>query len=329
MGHNRTGDGGSDAVAGESEELRVALDWFVLFQGSEPTAEHRRAFRAWYDADARHREAYARVEAVWRAPELEYAARGVDREDTQREQQQSRGIGRRSMAVAAVVLLAVVGVGVAFDLPLRLRADHMTGTGERREIALPDGSTVLLDSASAIQTGIAGEVRRVDLLTGRARFEIASNPDRRFRVVTSQAVIEVTGTQFTVALGADGTRVTLREGSLQVGHRGQSDTMEPLAPGQRIRMNARGLAGKEPAAFPAANGWVEGRLIFRDRTLSSILDELRRYHAGTILVLDPELGKTRLSGNYKLDHPVRVVAQLAKLASADLFRLSDRVLVLH
>lgn len=328
MARNGTQDDGSDTAPNQSRALHKALDWFVYLQDPDVSDADLKAFRAWYDADAHHRAAYARVENTWGAPELAGAARAVDEREPPPERRPRRGVGRAG-AVAAVVLLAVIGIGGALDLPLRLQADHMTATGERQEIPLAGDSRVLLDSASAIRTTDTGDTRRIELLAGRGFFDIAPGSDRRFQVVTERAVIEVTGTQFTAASESDGTTVILREGGLRVRQRTTTETGVRLAPGQRITVGANGLSAPETVSFSAASGWIQGRLIFSDRTLSSLLDELRRYHRGTILLLDPDLAEVRLSGNYKFDDPVRVVEQLAGLASGEVVRLSDRVLVVH
>ena len=329
MARNGTQDDGSGTAPNQSRALQEALDWFVYLQDPDVCDADLKAFRAWYDADAHHRAAYARVENTWGAPELAGAARAVDEREPPRERRPQRQGALRAAAVATVVLLAVIGIGGALDLPLQLQADHMTATGERQEIPLAGNSRVLLDSASAIRTTGTGDTRRIELLAGRGFFDIPPGSDRRFQVVTERAVIEVTGTQFTAASESDGTTVILREGGLRVRQRTTTETGVRLAPGQRITVGANGLTAPETVSFSAASGWIQGRLIFRDRTLSSLLDELRRYHRGTILLLDPDLAEVRLSGNYKLDDPVRVVEQLARLASGELVRLSDRVLVVH
>ena len=329
MAKNRTQNGRTDPVRPQARELQEALDWFVYLNEGEASAADRTAFQAWYDADQRHRAAYAHVEATWNAPELERAARAVEAREAQPDQRSRPRVGRRAMAVAAVVLLAVIGVGAAVDLPLRLQADYRTATGERREITLSDGATVLLDTASAIRMGDADNGREVELLAGRAFFDVDPARASRFRVTTDQAVIEVTGTQFVAGYAAEGTFVSLREGRLRVGQRDTPEAARQLTPGRRMTVGTAGLSAPEPVRFSASSAWIDGRLVFQDRSLSSLLDELRRYHVGAILLIDPALADVRLSGNYRLDDPARVVEQLAKLASASVTRVSDHVLVVH
>ena len=78
-----------------------------------------------------------------------------------------------------------------------------------------------------------------------------------------------------------------------------------------------------------AFAWLEGRIRFRDRRLGDVLDELRRYHRGIIIVADGRIAEIRVSGNYRLDDPALVVASLAEAVGATLTRLSDHVLILR
>jgi len=301
--------------------VQEALAWFARLRADDASAADRRGFRAWYDADPAHRDAYRRVQALWQAPELDRAARALDR-----PADPARRPWRRRMLAVAASLLLLAGLGAAFDLPLRLQADHMTVTGEQRRIALADGSSLLLDSASAVAVGLRDDGRRVRLLQGRAYFEVASAPQRPFRVEAGDATVQVTGTAFAVARAGDATTVTLRHGRLRV--RANGATAE-LNPGERLRAGADGPGAPTRVPFRDAAGWVDGRLAFRDRRLGTVVDELARYHRGLIVVADRTLADVRISGNYRLADPVATLAQLARLTDADLTRLSDRLLILH
>lgn len=224
------------------------------------------------------------------------------------------------------MLLLLAGAGVYFDLPLRLRADHMTAVGEQRQIALGDGSTVLLDTASAISVDMSDEQRAVSVLAGRAYFDVVKRPQRPFRVELGRATVEVTGTAFAVSRAGETAAVALRRGSLRVR---AGERSARLTPGQRVQVGGDGLTSPTPVAFAETASWVDGRLVFQDRPLDAVIDSLARYHPGLIVVADPSLGRLRVSGNYRLDDPVGTVAQLARLTGANLARVSDRLLILY
>jgi transmembrane sensor len=83
---------------------------------------------------------------------------------------------RRWIGGSIAAALALTVLGALEDWPMLLRADYTTGVGERRSVALADGSHVTLDSGSAIAVDLSGARRHIRLLKGAALFTVA--PDR-------------------------------------------------------------------------------------------------------------------------------------------------------
>ena len=59
-----------------------------------------------------------------------------------------------------------------------------------------------------------------------------------------------------------------------------------------------------------------------------MVGELRRYHKGLIVFADADLKNRIVSGNYKVDFPAIAVTSLASSVSADVVRVTDRLLIL-
>jgi transmembrane sensor len=78
-----------------------------------------------------------------------------------------------------------------------------------------------------------------------------------------------------------------------------------------------------------ALAWHDGRLIFRDQPLGHVLHDLARYHRGWIIVANDRLKDLNVSGNYRLDDPVRIVESLAAATGAEMIRLTDDFIVLR
>jgi len=300
-----------------------AVAWFVRLGADDVTAREREAFRRWRDADPAHAEAYRRVEAMWDSPAFDEAVGNASRS---LPAPGARQRWQRVAAAAAALVLALIAAHYA-ELPLRLQADHMTATGEQRRVELASGAQVVLDTRSAIAAEDGGQ--RVRLLKGRAYFDIALAPGRPFRVRAGPARVEVTGTAFALALEDGGATVTLRRGAVVVSATGADGERVRLRPGRQLRVAGARTGTPAPVDLAEALGWVGGRLVFADRPLEEVVARLRRYHAGAIVIADERVGRTRITGNYRLDDPARTAARLAELASAELTRLSDRLLILH
>jgi transmembrane sensor len=123
------------------------------------------------------------------------------------------GIGVRLFAVAATVLLIVASLVV---LP-RIRGQVIeTERGERREIALADGSLLQIDPETRLRVNYSDSVRRVVLEHGRALFHVAKNPYRPFLVQADDTTVRAVGTAFGVEQRRQGVIVTVAEGKVAV-----------------------------------------------------------------------------------------------------------------
>lgn len=321
--------------------LEQALDWFIRLQAEEAGEECRHACAAWCAADPRNARAWALAQGMWASPLLTDALAATAPPVAARipaatapppapllgRSRPRRPVRRRAMAWAAAVLVAV-GLGWASDLPLRLRADHRTATGAQERVVLADGSRVLMDTGTALATDIAGAgtERRTRLLRGAAFFEVTPDPTRPFRVAAGPAVVTVVGTAFAVRYLDDRVTVTVRHGAVDVARPGGPAVR--LRAGEEVAVTASGIGEGHPTDLVAALGWIDGRLVFEDRPLGEVLGELDRYHPGLIVVPD-SLAARRITGNYRLDDPVRTAASLAELVKAEMLRVSDALLILR
>ncbi|MEM9683101.1 MAG: FecR domain-containing protein, partial [Pseudomonadota bacterium] len=164
---------------------------------------------------------------------------------------------------------------------------------------------------------------------GEAFFEVAHDPDRPFDVTGGDASVRVLGTTFTVRAEKDAATVTVLEGRVAVSGTAEPDQPSQLTAGERIRISD-GSPGVTTRIDPAmAFAWIEGRLIFRDRPLGEVVEELGRYHSGWIVIANNQLRSHAVSGNYRLEDPVTTAAALANAASADVIRVTDYLTILH
>lgn len=207
---------------------------------------------------------------------------------------------------------------------MRLRADYVTDVGERRTADLPDGSTVELDSRSAIALHFSDERREIELLAGTALFTAAPDRRRPFVVTANGGNVTALGTAFMVrrnAAGADVT-VTLHGVSVEAGGRAIK-----VSEGQRANYASDTLRGPFPADR-AATAWTRGRLVVANRPLAEVVEQIGRYRRGYITVSGPAAA-LRVSGVYDLDHPLAAIESIEKSLGLTSFRLTDRIIILR
>lgn len=289
---------GADGGEAADPAREQALDWLLELRSDTPGPSRQHDFAAWLAASEAHRRAFARAERAWR---VTGALAPAPSAGSPHGVLARRRRFRRRAAVAVAAAAAIALVALAPTLRVALLADHRTGTGEIRQVALPDGSTADLDADSAIAVDFA-HGRAVDLLEGRAYFSVSADAARPFTVRADPAEVTVTGTGFDVDLGSDAATIAVAAGTVEVSVAGAPSVR--LAPGDRLSVDrATGTAMRDrvPARHVAA--WRGGRLVVDGITLGRLAEELARHHVGGIVVADDDLAQRRVTGVFDLADP--------------------------
>lgn len=204
--------------------LEQAADWFLRVHSESACVEDLPELKRWMEIDPRNALAYQQVSASWEsvgahasAPEIMIGRRDAleDARLAARRRWQAPPITRRwpAFAAAASMLLAVLG-SVAWYYTQR--DAYATDLGERRVLTLQDGSVVTLDARSRIRVNFGENERLIALEHGQARFDVAKDAARPFRVRAGAQTVVALGTQFNVELVAGTVLVTMIEGHVAV-----------------------------------------------------------------------------------------------------------------
>jgi transmembrane sensor len=160
-----------------------------------------------------------------------------------------RTAARLAAASAALTLAVVAGAGLSWRL---LRHG---GNGDATELRFADGSTAaLVDRQSlVVPVGSTPDHMVVAVARGGARFDVAPQRARRFRVEAGAVAVEVLGTRFTVLRVDPEVVVSVERGRVRVIAAG---AVEELGAGERAifprpRVALAPAGGAAPAAAPA------------------------------------------------------------------------------
>jgi len=299
-----------------------AIAWFARLQDSKASQRDREEFAWWMASNPNHQAAYDKVVQLWQSPALNDAISHYSAIPLQPAKRKSHP--QRWAAAACIVLMSGWLLTVS-GLIEHWQADIATGTGEQRRVALADGSTLVLNTNSAVKIDVAGERRGVTLLNGEAYFEVRPDNNRPFIVATGQGTVRVVGTRFTVSTGA-ATQVDVESGIVICAS--QQGGSRQLTAGQHTSISNQSVAAITGIDSSRAFAWLKGRLIFQDQALAEVIAELDRYHPGAIVIADARLGQTRITGNYKLNDTAAIVRSLAEIAGARVINLSSYLTVL-
>ena len=234
-----------------------------------------------------------------------------------------RGAG---IALVAVLLVLLGGSLWLPETVMRLASDYHTETGELKALSLADGSTVYLDTDSAVSVDFSPQARRLKLHQGRVLFVVAADKRRSFEVKAAHGTIRALGTVFEVYKKPDQVAVTVLESAVQVSHNGST---AKLIAGQRVHYDPSiGLSKVESLNPVQVAAWRRGKLVFNDRPLGEVIDEVNRYRKGVILILDRPLRTSRVSGIFDIRHPDAVLRALEDTLPIRAYRLTRYFILL-
>ncbi|MFS0827154.1 FecR domain-containing protein [Pseudomonas phoenicis] len=278
---------------------REAAQWLALQDAGEMDADAERRLQGWRARSAAH-------EALWqRAMQLRQRFAQVpaplglsclDRPDPQR-----RKLLGQALTLAACAPLALLTYR---ELPVeRWRADLATATGERRGLALADGSRLQLNTASAVNIHYGANLLEVELLQG----EIALDGRGPLRVRTRHGNLDAEGASLCVHDVDERCLVSVQRGELRV--RPRHGHERRLVAGERAWLGTAGVEGVR-AFDTQLPGWQQGMLIVDNQPLGQFLRELQRYRPG-LLRWPASLERLAVTGTFMLDDTDRILGLLA------------------
>ncbi|WP_174273608.1 FecR family protein [Sphingomonas bacterium] len=322
-----------------SDDTREAAAAWCVRLSDGPLGEHdRQAFQEWLDGSPEHPALFERTVVAWTAiedqaaePELlrwrGEALEGVHKAGRRRWSRPTVA-WRQAFAIAACLAL-LIGTGSWWHYA---PTTYRTEIGERRVVALADGSTISLDAATQVDVRYLGDRRKLWLDYGRAKFSVAKDPLRPFSVQAGRRMVIATGTQFSVEKLSDEVRVVLYEGHVAVldtsrprpqplaigpGHlpaervlvpgleliMPSASSARPISDPQSIKADALPVARVVPVDPGRTLGWEAGILEFSDEPLGDAVERMNRYGPRTLRVADASARAITISGQFDGGNP--------------------------
>ena len=308
----------------------AAALWLVRLTSGETTEQERAEFAAWRAADPLHEAALANLRALWTnlGPLLDrpvaVTAVTLRSSPNHGSLRPPRARRRRSLRIWAAA--ASFAVATAFGLQVLSTNwhDEVTAEGERRSLALADGSSVLMNSDTALDIQVDATQREIRLARGEAFFEVVHDATRPFVVHAGQDEIRVLGTRFSVHRDADDLQVTVEDGRVQVRH---GEQIAVLTANQSVRRHGDELLQVEPVDPNVALSWRRGRLILRNASVREIVHLLDSHHPAKLLMTDTQIGERRLDAVIDLDRIDDWLLGLQRSESVDINRIGPFVLI--
>lgn len=258
------------------------------FFNKEHPKEVQDKFRSWFLRDNHQQEKDEAMEDIWNELPVITTLSSVDelKRINKRIYPRTRQLYYRVAAIAAIVilpLLAFLTTKWYYQQPEALQdiamVECFVPNGERKQITLPDGSTVWLNSGSILLYPEIFANNRTMYLSGEGNFEVMKDPEKPFVVQTNYLNVEALGTVFNVNSYPDMDKTTtiLQSGKVKVEDKSGITAPVILNPDEQL------VYSHEDGSFVKTNvdatymsRWTEGYLIFQKESLANIFRSLER-----------------------------------------------------
>ena len=319
-----------DAPEGAKTPQDQAVLWHARLGGDAGEAEWRE-FTLWLEADPQHRAAFDDLDSVLAGVE-DYAAAHSTPDNVipfRRRIFVTAGWGAGLAAIAAAIALMVLPQHPSQPLS----HEWSTRIGERRDVALEDGSVIHLNTDTAVSVAFSRAARGARLDKGEALFEVSPDAKRPFTVAAGDQRVEVVGTAFNVLRANGSITVTVSHGIVRASiadtaDAASSSTGAKLTAGDQYtrREQARDytVTKVDPAA---ALAWREGRLFYDNADISQIVSDLNRNFQTRIVVEDEAVGRLKFSGVLKMDDEISVLHRLEGFLPVAMQTQGDRIVL--
>ncbi|MFV2946905.1 FecR domain-containing protein [Pseudomonas japonica] len=295
--------------------LRQAAEWLCQLNSGEAQPSDHAAWQRWYDAAPDNAWAWLQAER------LQNRVASTAHPSTARVLQltaENRRTSRRRVIKAGVVLLGVTALGAAsYPQTSRLSwlADYRSGVGEQRRLRLQNGTTVHLNTDTALDVDETGGQPRLYLRQGEIMVDVPAQ--QQCQVQTRHGLVDAQRCRFSVRLFATGSRLDVHAQQARATlPSGQSLT---LGQAQGCQFDDQRF-GPIEALASSSGAWDKGLIIANGQPLGHFIAELSRYRPGWLRCA-PEVADLSLSGTFRLDDTEQV---LRAIASALPVRLERR-----
>lgn len=282
-----------------------AAAWVARLDGRSPAADERTTFDDWIGRSAAHAAAYEEALQTWRdlaAMRSNEQYRALLGEATFRERMISmlRAPRWAAISVGSAAVVAIVWIALSLDVfPSFQRPTQVsTQIAEVREVALPDGTRVVLGAESQLDFTVTAKSRRATVVGGDAYFAVTHDAARPFTVTSKDVQVRVVGTQFEINHRAGEVTVAVAEGLVDVSQTDQAGDVVRLRKGEALtaRSGLRTIRAVETTDIAA---WRSGRLVYDGAELRDVVDDANRYSRARIVIADRQLETLRVTTSFR------------------------------
>lgn len=230
-----------------------------------------------------------------------------------------RRVALVAASAAAVVAIVVGSIGYFryINEEQVTYAEVVTSFGEKKQVTLPDGTLLILNSCSQVRypNQFRGDIRKVEL-EGEGYFRVASNEEMPFIVKTGRFDVRVLGTRFDVkSYPTDEiVSVSVESGKVQVD---LPEAMMRLTAKEQVLINTTSGEYNKKREEREVAAWIKGNLRFNSTPIRDVAKELERVYNCRITFAPDQKFDNSITGEHD-NKSLEAVLQSIQFISGDI-----------
>jgi transmembrane sensor len=299
--------------------LDEALDWVVRLKTGTPIRADIEALQQWRDLSPAHEQAFKRAARLLRDAGI--AARELADEQSAVNAAPASQRSPPQIMARRVVLGGTIAAAAAGYLVVRppldlwpsleeLSADYRTGKGEQRKVLIAADVSLELNTQTSVALRSARNETQIELISGEASVAAKRQSSRPLVMLAANGRITAVEANFNARCLDGMVSVACVDGVVDVMQ--GSDTVQ-LHKAEQVSYSLAGIEASVPVDPEQVGAWQSGLLIFRDKPLASVVNEVNRYRSGKIIITNADLKRRLVNGTFQLDKLENFVAQVQQL----------------
>jgi len=325
----------------EQDQINAII---IAFLSGKATDEDITNLEDWVKLSTQNHEYYLQLKNIWESSDNHFAPEDISSEKAFQNVLNQIDIPKPGFwyywqRIAAILVIPLIVGGLVWsrftvsngksDSPI-VYNEVTAAYGTRSALKLADGSRVWLNSGSSLTyPDKFVNHKRIVKLKGEAYFEVHSDVSRPFIVETKSMSVTATGTKFNVQAfdKVNQIEVSLASGKVLVkklSDENNRNSITNLVPNQHLKYDTKTdqkeIDNENVYRYIA---WKDGKLIFRNESLSEIALKISQLYNVEIIVQGKGLEDYKFRATFQ-DESLEEILKLLKLTSPIDYREIER-----
>jgi transmembrane sensor len=187
---------------------------------------------------------------------------------------------------------------------------HTTSVGEHKDIRMPDGIELALNTNSRVRASVDGKSRVLEIEQGEILLNVSDRSQRPSVLRLGDLELEVASAKVHAQWESDGSRrfeMLSGEGKLRSARTDLSKTAAGrflplllLESGQtfRVHRNVLAIESFDRATVDRRLAWTRGEVLLRGETLAEAIAEFNRYNDRKLVISDGRIASLKIGGRF-------------------------------